>query len=36
MNFFNIVQLNINHKVHEEGTMNTENNRIKKLKNDTL
>ncbi len=36
MNFFNIVRLNINHKVLKEGTKNTENDRIKRLKNGTL
>ena len=36
MNFFNIFVLNINHKVLREGTKNTENDRIKRLKNCTL
>ncbi len=34
--YFIIRQLNINHKVLREGTKNTENDRIKKLKDETL
>jgi hypothetical protein len=33
---FIVGQLNINHKVLKEGTKNTENDRIKRLKNVTL
>ncbi len=36
MNFIITGHLNINHKVLKEGTKNTENDRIKRLKNGTL
>ncbi|MDI3479732.1 MAG: hypothetical protein PWQ14_878, partial [Rikenellaceae bacterium] len=36
MKFFNIVLLNINHKVLKEGTKNTEKDKIKRLKKVTL